>query len=69
VEDELVERVRPDEAQPDGALHQRGAQQREQDVSDNHDAGYNGRLDACSTSYSWKVETGPHIMLALTRFM
>jgi hypothetical protein len=52
VEDELVQRVWLDEAQPDGSLHQRGAEQREQDVSHGYDAGYHRRRNSCPASYS-----------------
>lgn len=52
VEDELVQRVWLDEAQPDGSLHQRGAEQRQQDVSHGYDAGYYRRRNSCPASYS-----------------
>ena len=53
MEDELVQGIWLDEAQPDGSLHQRRAEQREQNVSDNYDAGYHRRWNTCASSYSW----------------
>ena len=53
MEDELVQRVWLDEAQPDCSLHQRRAEQREQNVSNNYDASYHRRWNTCAASYSW----------------
>jgi hypothetical protein len=54
MEDELVQGVWLDEAQPDCSLHQRCAEQREQNVSDNYDTGYYRRWNTCAASYSWQ---------------
>lgn len=65
MEDELVQRVRLDEAEADGSLDQAGAEQGEQDVPDHDDADYHGRLNSCPASNS--CQQFSHIMLLSSR--